>query len=110
MDSQAYKDTQDIYGFSVLEFRNNPRKQEKMLGKEFFREGRWTGKSYADIEFERLKALANEEHVDLPTRDDLKRLDDLERKRLRSALGSEEQQAQAYHKAEIYMSDAVVSD
>lgn len=84
-NSQAYKDTEDIYGFSVLELRNDPQAQERMLGHEFFREGPWTGKSYADIEFEQLRALAGEEGLNLPSREELEALEAHERARVRSA-------------------------
>jgi hypothetical protein len=59
-DSKAYKDTCDVNGYSVLELRRNPRAQEKLYGKVMFREGPWTGKTFADMKYEALKKLANQ--------------------------------------------------
>lgn len=82
-NSEAYKGTEDIYGFSVLELRNDAVAQERVLGAEYFREGPWTGGSYADITFETLKALAGEEEIQMPTKQELESLEAHERSRIR---------------------------
>lgn len=82
-NEQNYKDTQDANGFSFLELRRDPQAQEALYGKEFFREGPWTGKSFADIKYETLKRLAAGGNDATITARELDELDQLDKKRRR---------------------------
>lgn len=80
---QQYKDTLDKNGWSFLELRRDPQAQEALYGAEFFREGPWTGKSFADIKYETLKRLAGKGDDATITARELDELDQLDKKRRR---------------------------
>lgn len=83
--SPAYEDTKDRYGNSWLALRNDEFKQVDRWGKIMFRTGPWPGKTYADGQFQSLKAVSGDGQVEGPSKEELQRAWDTEQKRKRAA-------------------------
>lgn len=83
--SPAYEDTKDRHGASWLGFRSNDFAQVERWGKVMFREGPWPGKSYADAQFEPLRSVSGDGKVSGPTREELMKAWEAEKRRGRAA-------------------------